>query len=314
MRDDLETIAEKFESSNKLEEQANCLRLALFFNHLDQTLETSLDNCLKANGADPSDMTLRHSIEEQLEELGDLRLASIELRAICKREHTLTNQLKLCEMLADSGSDREALYLLQRLLKGDWHDRNKLTEARCHLALAKLFSKYSRTYNDRGAHASSISIFENALIESRIAVILNPRNKEAQKLFIELSKKAVELASDEASNHFLLAAAYLISGDSSKANSQYAICRALEPSDERLAQAKVVMEIISRDGSSLLNGKIGNSISKVQDMLDADPENAQLWKFLGRLFDQSADSERAQACYKRANNIFYGIYEPVVAR
>ncbi|MBX9573360.1 MAG: hypothetical protein K2X77_30955 [Candidatus Obscuribacterales bacterium] len=305
IRDELRKIADKFGKHKQIEEQINCLRLAVFFNHLDSGLQGSLNQCIKESGNDSSDASYRASLAEQFEELGDYRLASAEWRVVVKLKHSIENQLKLSAALSASGNDKEALFILKRILKGDWPDANKLTQARCHLALAQIFLKYYQVYNSRGAGASGIAILENAILESRRAITLNPRDKVAQKLFLDLSKKVVALRPTEAANHFLLAAAYVISGDNAKANEEYESCKALEPNDDRLPQAKLVMETVKANPSALLNGQIGEGIVKVQGMLDAEPRNVQLWRLLGRMYDQSADPEKAKACFKKADEVYF---------
>ena len=305
IKEELQNVWKKFQKKGNTDAQIACLRLSASFNYKDQSLQDFLDQTLKDNGKDPSDIAFRISAAEDLEESGDYQQASAEWRAVCNLTHSIENQLRLCSALSLAGGDQESLFILQRLLKGTWPDSNKLTQAKCHLALAKMFFKYFGVYSSKGANASAIAILENAVFESRITITLNPRDKEAQKLFITISKKITEIAPTEATNHFFLAASYVLAGDNAKANSEYDTCKRLEPNDDRLAQANLVMETLRADPKSIFNGRIGNSITKIQDLLDSDPHNVQLWRLLGRLYNQSADSEKAKACYVKANQVYF---------
>jgi tetratricopeptide (TPR) repeat protein len=302
----LTKLAEHKGSARKRELRANLLRLAVFFNPLNLGVREQLAQCLKDAGYDPSDAEYRVTVAEQLEGLGSYRLAVAEWLAVIKLRHSYSDHARLAGALSASGHDREAVAELRRSVASHWPEAVRALRSECHLKLAEIFFKQSHEFQNCGGDATRISLLENASMDARRAVILNPRNKSATKLFLRISMEALSLRPDEIDNHMMIAGAYLLNGDLRAADAEYKTCTTIDYQDLRLPVARIVHKCVSGNPLLIVNGGVADGITRVKEVLDMDPQNEQLWRFLGRLYAQSSDSVNAQACFKEAHNLYWG--------
>jgi tetratricopeptide (TPR) repeat protein len=212
---------------------------------------------------------------------------------------------KLASAFAAADRDREALTELRKTVSMDWPENNKTERSACHLLLGEIFLRYSHEYRDNGAAATGIVLLENAAMDARRAVVLNPADARAVKLLLLIAQEACSLCPDEVDNHMLLGGVYLLKGDFRRADAEYVECFNIEPSDPRISVAKTIYQVIRSNPSRSSKGMLSESIAKVNDLLNDDPENIQLWNFLGRLHEQNADSKQADECYAKAKKLYW---------
>jgi tetratricopeptide (TPR) repeat protein len=303
--DHLTKLSAHNDSRRKREFQTNLLRLAVFFNPLNLGVREKLGQCLKVAGYDPSDAEYRVSLAEQLEGLGSYRLAVAEWYAVIKLRHSYSDHARLAGALSAAGHDREAVSELRRAVASHWPEAVRSARSECHLKLAEIFYKQSHEFEKSGGDATRIALLENGLMDARRAVILNPRNKAATKLFLSVSKEALSLRPDEIDNHMMLAGAYMLKGDLRAADREYKTCNSIDNLDPRLPVAKIVHKCVSGNPSLIVNGGVADGVARVKEILETEPKNVQLWRFLGRLYAQSSDTEQAQACFKEAHDLYF---------
>ena len=296
--------AAKFGKKRK-ELQCNLLRLAVLYDQTNSNNAESLNQCLRSEGKKPDDLKYRTSLATQFESIGSYRLAVAEWMAVLKLDDTLNNHLRLSAALIAADCDREAISELRRLVRMDWPEDRTAEQSLCHRQLAEFFLKYSHHFRNVGAEGTSIVLLENAAMDARRAVILNPNDTRANKILFNVALEAIALCPNEADNHMLLAAAYLLKGDLRRAKLAYAECGRLDPSDPRLPVAKVVYHQLLAGMKLNKTGKdsLADSIASVKGLLNSDPKNDQLWVLLGRLHEQASDSASAKECFDKARAI-----------
>ncbi|MBX9685445.1 MAG: hypothetical protein K2X27_02010 [Candidatus Obscuribacterales bacterium] len=285
--------------------RADLLRLALFYDSSNKEISSLLNHELLEQDQDPYNLDFRISLAENFENQADYQLAAAEWQAVVKIKNSCENRSRLANALIEAGSDRQAIVELRKIVNSNWPDANKLKLSTAHCLLAKLFLENSRYFAARAATETRFILLENASMDARRAVTLNPRNKEAVNLLIRCASEAVNNMPHEANNHMMLAAGHLIKGDLGRAEVEYNECKRCSPDDQRLSAAQIVFQTASADPSVLLSGKLKDSIARVQELLDQEPKNDQLWRFLGRLFEQSQDPDRARSCFKHADAIYW---------
>ncbi len=289
----------------KSEAILNLLRLAVFYD-ASQANISLLEEGITDDGKKPSDVDYRTTMAQQFENVDDYRLAVPEWRAIVKLKDTPSNHLSLISALTAAGSDREAIAELRRTVKMDWPENKKGEQSACHCRLAELFSKYSHYFSDRGALASSIVLLETAAMEARRAVILNPTDTRANRWLYHIALEAIAYCPKEIDNHLLLAACHLLRGDKQKAEYQYSECMQIDSSDARMPIAHLALKNAStRQSAASSKEAVAESINDVEVLIERDPENIQLWRLLGRLYEKHQQPAKAKECFERAHAIYW---------
>jgi Flp pilus assembly protein TadD len=284
---------------------ANLFRLSLFFNGSSTTAADLLDDCLKEQGKKAADADCRVLLAEQFESEGNNSLAVAEWSQAVKLRNTPALHAKLASALVAANRDREALAELRKLVRLDWPENSKAERSACHLLLSEIFLRYSHEFRDSGGEATGVVLLENAAMDARRALVINPIDARANKQFLLIAQEATALCPNEIDNHMWLGAAYLLKGDFRRADSEYAECASLEPSDPRLGVAKTIYQVIRSNPSRSSKGMVAESIAKVNDLLTDDPDNVQLWNFLGRLHEQNADAKEASECFAKAKKLYW---------
>lgn len=297
---------------NKTEQKCNFLRLAVLYDRTNSSNAALLDQCLQEQGKNPKDINLRMQLATQFESINSYRLAVAEWEAVLKLNDSLNNHVRLAAALIYADCDREAIAELRQLVRMDWPEEKNAEQSLCHRQLADFFLKYSHHFRNIGAEGTSIVLLENAAMEAKRAVVLNPLDSRAIKTLFNVGLESVALCPNEPDNHLMLASVYILKGDLRRARLAYAECSRLDPSDPRLPVAKVIY-------NQLLAGKkmhkpfkdtLADSIATVRGLIATDPDNDQLWVLLGRLHEQASDSEKAKECYDKAKTILSSSPKP----
>lgn len=289
----------------KMEDVSNLRRLAAFYDPSIANVSL-LDECIAADGKRSSDVDYRASLARQFEDLGDFRLSVPEWRAVVKLQDSVSNHVCLISALTAAGCDREAIAELRRTVKLDWPENKKAEQSNCHSRLAEFFHKYSRYFAEHDALASSIVLLESAAMEARRAVVLNPADRRANRWLFQISLEAIAYCPKEVDNHMLLAACYLLRGDRRKAEYEYSECMQIDSSDPRMPIAHLALKSAA-PGNSTLSPKeaVADSINNVEILIGRDPENIQLWRLLGRLYEKHQQPTKAKECFERATAIYW---------
>lgn len=304
--DCLYNAADKLSRRRKWKDSEDLCRLAVFFDSTRSSAADLLDQCLQSQSKNPSEPAQRQVLAEQLDNAGNHRAAVAEWSAAAKLSNTPLNHAKLAAAYMAAGWERQANEEFRKAIALDWSENDRIAEAECHRKFGELFLKTSHYFRGRVAVASSLALLDNAAMEARRAVTLNPHDKQAIKLLNSVASEAVSHCPDEIDNQLLLAAAYVLKGDTRRAEMAYQECHRLDDIDPRLAIGNLALHrAILKKSVVSPKEELTESISDVEVILDRNPDNIQLWRLLGHLHEQQNESAKAKNCFNRAMALYW---------
>ncbi len=286
-------------------------RKALFADEHNGPADGNLDRCLANLGKNPLDQSYRLSLAEGADKSGHFIDAVVEYQKCLRLSDSGANHYKLGRCLLRGGKIMEGYDQLIQALRKSWPKDDPLL-VDCHLLLAdtlKDFAYKAKAYPDKTVYIKRLN---NAFVEYRRAVMLNPINGEALSGMAETAREAVAL-NPSFRNLLNLGAAYLLSGDYDRAKVNYEKAWRLEPTNPDLAKARMAYHraIAEAPVGITSNLRVAESEQKIQDMLAKEPNNVQLLYILARLKEKLGDKESAIELLEKAKSIS-AFLEPAV--
>ena len=290
----------------KWQECENLSRLATFFDASKSETSELLDKSLSAQNKNPLNCAFRKTLAQQFDSNGNHRAAVCEWNAVTKLEESATNHARLASSYAATGWDRQAVTEYRKAISLDWSENEKAEQANCHRKLGELFLKSSHYFRDKSLMEPAYALLDSAAMEARRAVTLNPSDRHSIKFLNTIALEAIAYSPEEIDNQMLLAASYVLKGDTHRAEMAYTECQRIDSADPRLPIGNLAMHrALLRKGSASPVSELDESITDVEVILDRSPENIQLWRLLGHLHEQKKETEKAKECFKKAMTLYW---------
>jgi tetratricopeptide (TPR) repeat protein len=275
-------------------------RKALFADPGNAPADSNLDWCLNSLGRTPTDAGYRLDLAQKAESTpGHFEDAVVEYRKAAKLNDSGTNHYRLGRCLLRGGKILEGYEALLVALRKDWpkDDSNQLSE--CHGLLGdtlKDFAYKAKSYPDRTIFTKRLN---NAAMEYRRAVTVNPSNMDAVRGLTEVAREAVAI-SPSFRNQMLLGGAYLLQADFDHAKVCYEKAWRAEPTNPELAKARVAYHqaVVETPLSSPM--RLAETVQKVDDLIKLNPNDAQLWYILARGRDRQGEKAGAIEAAQKA--------------
>jgi Tfp pilus assembly protein PilF len=267
-----------------------------------------LDNCLKFLKKDPYDIQTRLTIAKAAETSGDFTTAIVEYRRILQLPNGDSGPINfaLAKALRNGGKPVEAYDQLKTAIRKDWTAEQKVEESDCHNYIAGILREYAYVAKNMGNGSLGMKRLNNAAVEYRRAVTINPANFDAIKGLIECAQDAVAIKPDSFTNHFMLGTGYQLNGDFEKAKAEYETCWKLQPNNRDLDRAKRSFHLAVVTRAAQIPGQeavLASSMQKITDMVQRNPSDPELLYMLGKAKEGLGDDQGALAAYKQAAEI-----------
>lgn len=278
-------------------------RKALFTDPANNPADTYLDFCLHQLGKAPLDPSYRLDLAQKAETTpGHFEDAVVEYRKLTKISDSGINRYRLGRCLIKGGKILEGYEECIIALRRDWPKDEYTTLSECHTLLGdtlKEFAYKAKTYPDKTCFPRRLN---NAAMEYRRAVTINPSNAEAIRGLCEVGREAVA-ANPSFRNQLLLGGAYLLGGDFDHAKLCYEKAWRAEPTNPDLQKARIAFHqsVVESPLASPL--RVAETVQKVEELTRLNPNDAQLFYILGIGRDRQGDRAGAIAALQKAVEI-----------
>lgn len=290
-------------AEKKYDKAATQLRLALYTDPSNAEAVGLLNTCVKAAGHDPKAHMKRG---DDLESDANYPEAVAEYRLNLEADDSGMAHWALGRALIKQGANSpnrlyEGYARLKIALNKHWDPSQQVDLAQCHTLMANVLKDAALVAREHNHMRTALKRLENASIEYRRAVQLNPASTDAIAGLIEVAREAVALQ-PSFDNHLMLGSAYLLRSDFDRAKQQYEECFKLNPNAEALDRARRAyhLAIVS---SSLHVSLIPNSLQKAEENLRRNPKDAEWLYIYGLGKEQLGDREQALRAYQLAAQI-----------
>lgn len=275
-------------------------RKALFADPGNAPADSNLDWCLNSLGRTPTDAAYRLDLAAKAEATpGHFEDAVVEYRKAAKLNDSGANHYRLGRCLIRGGKILEGYEALLVALRKDWPKDDSTQLSECHGLLGdtlKDFAYKAKSYTDRTIFTRRLN---NAGMEYRRAVTVNPSNMDAVRGLTEVGREAVAIA-PTFKNQMLLGGAYLLQADFDHAKVCYEKAWRAEPTNPELAKARIAYHqaVVETPLSSPM--RLAETVQKVDDLIKLNPNDAQLWYILARGRDRQGEKAGAIEAAQKA--------------
>jgi tetratricopeptide (TPR) repeat protein len=275
-------------------------REALYADPNNAEADHWLDSLIeKAKGK--NDLATRLHEADEAEISGNFPVAIVEYRKCVRMDDSGPMRAKLGRVLLKQGKIRDGFEELKSSLVKNWPEADKNDLAECHRELAEIEKDQAQVARDSNRMAVALRRLDNAGIEYRKAVTLNPNNMDAVHGLIEVARNAVAI-NGTFNNHLMLAGAYQLAGDYERAKMEYETCYKLNRNSDVLAQARRSFHlwVVSYPRSPVV---MASTMQKVEDSLRQSPDDAELLYIYGRGKEVQGEPDVALKAYQAAATI-----------
>lgn len=266
------------------------LREALYADPQNAEADRILDTLVeKTKGK--NDLKTRLSLADDADVQGNYSVAIVEYRKCVSMDDSGPIRAKLGRVLLKQGKTVEGYTELKSAVIKTWGENDKNDLADCHRQLGEILKEFAYIARDGGRMNDALKRLDNAGIEYRRAVTLNPSNFDAIHGLIEVAREAVSIR-PSFDNHLMLGGAYQMEGDYDRAKMEYETCWKLDKNNSALVQARrsFHLAVVSHPRSPVI---LAATVQKVEDSLRQTPNDPELLYIYGR--GKEAQEEPAQA-------------------
>ncbi len=251
--------ARQLASKGKIYEAMNHYRESLYVDpsnaEADQALDVLVERTLHKN-----DLTTRMNEADKADISGNYVTAIVEYRKCVMMSDTGPVRARLGRVLLKQGKVVEGYSEIKTAVAKQWSDSDKNDLADCHRQLGEILKEFAFKARDRGDMVRALKRLENAGIEYRRAVTLNPLNSDAIGGLVEVAREGVAIQ-PSFNNHLLLAGAYQLAGDYERAKMEYEACWKLRSQQFCLSKRKTQLSPCGSQ-SSLFTGYLSSYSAK----------------------------------------------------
>lgn len=297
---------------------AQKLRTSIYVDPENRSSDELLNNAIRGLGKNPDDAAVRAHLADDFDINGDYVQAIAEYRHYVRMKDNGPAHYALGRVLVKQGAA-----VPSKLVEGYTEMRTAVTKAwepsernelsKCHASLGDILKELAFTARDDGRTQVALKRMQNAGLEYRRAVTLNPLNSDAIRGLIEVSREAVQV-NPSFDNHLTLGGAYQLVPDFEHAKREYLECFKLNKTQPALAQARRSFHLAVVSSSAAPPTMVAESMQKVEDMLRQNPTDAELLYIYGRGKETLGDYAGAIAAYQRAYQLNPNIHPQLQVR
>jgi tetratricopeptide (TPR) repeat protein len=297
--------ARQLASKGKIYEAMNHYRESLYVDpsnaEADQALDVLVERTLHKN-----DLATRMNEADKADIAGNYVTAIVEYRKCVMMSDTGAVRARLGRVLLKQGKVVEGFSEIKAAVAKPWAASENNDLADCHRQLAEILKEFAFKARDRGDMGRALKRLENAEIEYRRAVTLNPLNSDAIAGLVEVAREGVAIK-PSFDNHLTLAGAYQLAGDYERAKMEYEACWKLDRNNSVLAAARrsFHLAVVSHPRSPVI---LAATVQKIEDSLKQTPNDPELLYILGRGKEAQGEIEQALRAYETAAAINPLIY------
>ncbi|MBU6451997.1 MAG: tetratricopeptide repeat protein [Cyanobacteria bacterium REEB67] len=271
-------------NSKKYAEAVKQYREALFVDPANVPAEANLSTCLShLSGKDPRDLSYRLSLASGAEAHGEYKIAVVEYRVCSHIQDSGINNYKLGRSLLHANKTVEGYDALRTALRKDWpkDDQDALVE--CHLLLGDTLLNFAYKAKQQNRMPDYVKRLNNAMVEYRRAVTINPSNMAAVHGLTEATREAVAIQ-PSFGNLLALGSAYLLQSDFDHAKVYFEKAWRANPTSPELAKARLAFHraVVETPAGIVAPMRIAESVQKVEDLVKANPNDPDLLYIIGR--------------------------------
>ncbi len=268
-------------------------------------LENALRNQLGSKMDSADDVETNRILSRDGADLLLLPQAIVEEENALVKKGTAKDHYLLAKLLLDAGFIPEACYQFRAAIRefnrgeisAEVH-RAKEEEADCHRSLASLFYEMAGRPSNKTNDELRRQCLENAAIEYRRAITLEPANQNAACGLLRVALDAVA-QSPTVNNRFFLYAAYQLCHRYEKAREQLKLCMILAPRAAEIAAARKSL-MFGLLTSGITSDATKDVLSEVEQMLRMSTRDAELLYLKGRALQQLSRESEALTAYRGA--------------
>jgi tetratricopeptide (TPR) repeat protein len=257
-------------------------REALYVDPENGAAENGLNSCLDHMGKNHGDLSYRQSLASGAEGIGEYHIAVVEYRVCCHIQDSGINNFKLGRALLKANKTVEGYDVLRVALKKDWPKDDQDSLVDCHLLLADTLLNFAYIAKKQNNGSAFVKRLNNAMIEYRRAVTINPSNMAAVHGLTEAAREAVALQPTFA-NLLALGSAYLLQADFDHAKVYFEKAWRTNPSSPDLAKARLAFHraVVETPQGLVAPMRIAETVQKVEDLLAKNPNDPDLLYIVG---------------------------------
>lgn len=297
--------ADQLAAQGKIYEAMNHYRESLYVDPTnavaDQGLDKLIERTLKKN-----DLATRMHIADDADIAGNYVTAIVEYRKCVNMSDTVPVRARLGRVMLKQGKVVDGYAELTKAVAKTWPDSEKNDLADCHRQLAEILKEFAEKAKDSGRMTTALKRLENAGVEYRRAVTLNPSNSDAIAGLTEVAREAVAM-NPSFNNHLMLAGAYQLAGDYERAKMEYEACWRLDRNNSLLSAARrsFHLAVVSHPRSPII---LASTVQMLEDQIKDTPNDPELLYIYGRGKEGQGDREEALKAYQAAAAINPLIY------
>jgi tetratricopeptide (TPR) repeat protein len=285
--------ARQLASKGKIYEAMTHYRESLYVDpsnaEADQALDALVERTLHKN-----DLSTRMHIADDADIAGNYVTAIVEYRKCVMMSDTGAVRARLGRVLLKQGKVVEGYSELKTAVAKQWADNEKNDLADCHRQLGEILKEFAYKARERGDMPRAFRRLENAGIEYRRAVTLNPLNSDAISGLVEIAREGVAIK-PSFDNHLM----YQLAGDYERAKMEYEACWKLDRNNTTLAAARrsFHLAVVSHPRSPVI---LASTVQKIEDALKQTPNDPELLYIYGRGKEVQGETEQALRAYESA--------------
>jgi tetratricopeptide (TPR) repeat protein len=305
-------------TKHSYQEAAQKFRTSIYVDPENRSSDEFLSSAIKGQGKNPDDANVRQKIADDFDINGDYVQAIAEYRHYVRMKDSGAAHYALGRVLVKQGSAVptklvEGYIEMRTAVTKAWEPGEKNELSKCHASLGDILKELAFTARDSGRTQAALARMQNASLEYRRAVTLNPLNSDAIRGLIEVSREAVQV-NPSFDNHLMLGGAYQLVPDFEHAKREYIECFKLNKSNPALAQARRSFHLAVVSSSQASPSMVAESMQKIEDQLRTSPGDAELLYIYGRGKETLGDYPGAIAAYQAAVKINSLIHPQLVPR
>jgi tetratricopeptide (TPR) repeat protein len=276
------------------------LRGALYADPANMEADKLLDGLVeKAKGK--NDLKTRLSLADDADIAGEYPIAIVEYRKCVSMDDSGPIRAKLGRVLLKKGKVVDGFAELKAAVNKSWTPAENNDLADCHRQLAEILKDFAYVARDNGRMNDALKRLDNAGIEYRRAVTLNPSNSDAIRGLVEVALEAVSIR-PSFDNHLMLGGAYQMEGDYDRARMEYETCWKLDKNNPALLHARrsFHLAVVRYTQSPVI---LAATVQKVEDNLRQTPNDPELLYIYGRGKEAQGEPDQALKAYQAASAI-----------
>ncbi len=279
-------------------------REGLYVDPENSAAENGLNSSLDRLGKNHGDLSYRLSLASGAESHGEMHIAVVEYRVCSHIQDSGINSYKLGRCLLKANKTVDGFDVLRTALRKDWpkDDQDALVE--CHLLLADTLLNFAYIAKKQQHMDIFVKRLNNAMVEYRRAVTINPSNMAAVHGLTEATREAVALSPSFA-NTLALGSSYLLQDDFDHAKIYFEKAWRANPRSPDLAKARIAFHraVVDTPQGMVAPMRVAETVQKVEDLLKTSPNDPDLLFIVGKGKARIGDTAGAIAALEKSLSI-----------